>query len=490
MLWTAAAARAQFTCSTNADNTLTILAYAGPGGVVSIPASIGGLAVADIGTNAFAGSSLAAAAIPNGVKNIEDFAFSQCAQLTNAVLPPSLINIASGAFHACTNLAGIQIPAGVTNIGDLAFTYCSSLSSLAIPGSVGRVGQAAFQACANLTNITLAAGIGSLADDAFLGCSSLVHVGIPGSVTNIGQSVFQGCANLQTAHIGAGVPMIGTEMFASCASLRAIVIGDSVTNIGAYAFAGAGLGKVTIPASVAGIESGAFSGTRLANVAISASVTSIGPNAFCICSNLAGITVASSNLFYGSVGGVLFDASQSTLIQYPAGLNAGGIYAIPGSVINIGPSAFAGCGLANIRIPSGVNNIDEDAFHECSGLGILFFEGNAPATEPASFETGTGTVIYYLPGAAGWSSPFGGLAALLWNPAIQTGSADFGASGGQFGFDITGTAGIKVAVQASANLASPAWLPLGTAALAGGLYHFSEPLLTNSAGRFYRLSPP
>jgi hypothetical protein len=41
-------AHAQFDYTTNADNTLTIIGYSGPGGDVTIPSTIDGLPVTDI----------------------------------------------------------------------------------------------------------------------------------------------------------------------------------------------------------------------------------------------------------------------------------------------------------------------------------------------------------------------------------------------------------------------------------------------------------
>jgi hypothetical protein len=79
---------------------------------------------------------------------------------------------------------------------------------------------------------------------------------------------------------------------------------------------------------------------------------------------------------------------------------------------------------------------------------------------------------------------------VLWNPSIQTGGANFGLQSNQFGFDITGTTNIPIVVEASTNLAQPVWVPLQSMTLTNGSVHFSEPLQTNSAARFYRIGFP
>src|SRR5450756_889581 len=71
------------------------------------------------------------------------------------------------------------------------------------------------------------------------------------------------------------------------------------------------------------------------------SVTTIGSYAFSGCTSLSAITVDALNFFYSSLDGVLFNKSQTTLIQCPGG-KAGG-YTVPNGVTSIGSSAFSGC---------------------------------------------------------------------------------------------------------------------------------------------------
>jgi hypothetical protein len=385
-----AAVQAQFTYTINSDNTLTITSYSGSNAEVAIPATIDNMAVADIGTNAFAGTDVASITMSTNLVNIENYAFYDCSGLTN-----------------------VTISDDVTNIGNFAFDLCTSLVSVTIPASVTDLGLAAFQNCINLTNVTFANGITSIGDDAFSFCSKLVSVTIPGTVTNVGDNMFQDCTSLTTVAIVNGVPSISVGMFQDCQSLRSVTIPGTVTNIGAYAFSGTILNVVTIPNSVLSVGDGAFSDTHLTSVTISSNLTSLGLAVFALCPRLANITVAAQNSFYSSVNGVLFDKSQGTLIAYPASLGGTGAYTIPASVNNVAEDAFAVCTLTNITIPASVTNIGPSAFLACPNLAALFFEGNAPVTDPSAFESDNNAVIYYLPGATGWSSPFAGLPAVL-----------------------------------------------------------------------------
>ena len=79
------------------------------------------------------------------------------------------------------------------------------------------------------------------------------------------------------------------------------------------------------------------------------------------------ITVEGHNPFYSSVDGVLFNKSQTTLIQYPGGKP--GSYAIPGSVFYISDYAFYGCaGLTSVTIPNSVTAIEMRTFYGCASL--------------------------------------------------------------------------------------------------------------------------
>lgn len=78
----------------------------------------------------------------------------------------------------------------------------------------------------------------------------------------------------------------------------------------------------------------------------------------------------------------------------------------------------------------------------------------------------------------------------MWNTLIETSRANFGVQNNQFGFNITGTNNFTVVVEACTNLASPVWTPLMNVTLTNGLFYFSEPLQTNSSGRYYSLEMP
>lgn len=217
------------------------------------------------------------------------------------------------------------------------------------------------------------------------------------TVTIIGEDAFTSGmftpnTNLTSVMIPDSITIIGEFAFFQCDSLTNVMIGNSVTSIGDRAFYSCNsLTSVTIPHSVISIgESAFYSCTSLTNVMIGHGLTSIGEIAFLRCQSLIAITVAEGNSAYSSLNGVLFNKSQTTLIQYPEGKF--GSYTIPASVISIGDYAFTCCTnltsitipdsvtsigymtfdyciiLINVTIPDSVINIGDYAFYNCTGL--------------------------------------------------------------------------------------------------------------------------
>jgi hypothetical protein len=260
---------------------------------------------------------------------------------TNYGMP--VAGIGTKAFSQCSSLTSVTISSGVTSIGDDAFDS-SSLTSITIPNSVTSIGDQAFAQC-DLISITIPCSVTNIGEWMFFYCSYLTNFTIPESVTGIGDSAFAGCESLTGITIPNSVTSIGDSAFTGCSGLTNILLGDSVTSIGDSAFnACSGLGGVTLPGGVASIGDSAFGG----------------------CSNLTAITVAPQNSVYSSLNGVLFDRSQTTLIQYPGGL--GGNYTIPGTVGSIGDYAFSSDSLSGVTIPDSVASIGVGAFEACESL--------------------------------------------------------------------------------------------------------------------------
>ena len=263
-------------------------------------------------------------------------------------------------------------------------------------------------------------------------------------------------------------------------TIPSTIDGLPVTSIGNSAFSGASLTSVTIPDGVTNIGDYAFGGCwRLASVTIGNSVTSIGDSAFNACHSLTSVTIGNS---VTSIGDYAFDHCLSL-----TGVTIGG------NVTSIGQSAFGGClSLASVTIPGSVTRIGAEAFASCNSLSAVYFQGNAPALGgPCVFDGGCDATAYYLPGTAGWGSTFGGLPTALWTlpcPLILNHGSSLGVQTNGFSFIISWATNLSVVVEASTNLANPAWTPVATNTLSSGASYFTDPQWRNYPGRFYRVT--
>jgi hypothetical protein len=125
----------------------------------------------------------------------------------------------------------------------------------------------------------------------------------------------------------------------------------------------------------------------------------------------------------------------------------------------------------------------------------LYFKGNAPTANLNVFNGAANVTSYYLPGKTGWTNPWKGRPAVLWNPQALTSDATFGVHAGQFGFTIIGSSNLVIVVQACSDLSNPTWLKLATNTLntfigTNGTSYFSDPDWLNHSARYYRLSSP
>lgn len=160
--------------------------------------------------------------IPEGVINIENYAFYNCKTLTIITIPDSVKIIGDYVFSGCSALTSVAIGSGVTSIGSHAFEFCSKLTNVTIGSGVTNIGDRAFFNCTGLTSVTISNGVMSIGSFVFYGCTGLTSMIIPDSVTSIGYSAFYNCAGLASVTIGSGVKSIDDHAFHDCKGLKTI----------------------------------------------------------------------------------------------------------------------------------------------------------------------------------------------------------------------------------------------------------------------------
>ena len=83
--------------------------------------------------------------IPEGVKNIDGYAFCGCENIEKVVLPEGVEDISIGAFRASGMLKETVLPHSLKRISASAFAYCNELTDLTLPDSLEYIGSQAFK---------------------------------------------------------------------------------------------------------------------------------------------------------------------------------------------------------------------------------------------------------------------------------------------------------------------------------------------------------
>jgi len=378
--------------------------------------------VRSIGSSAFSEcTGLTSITIPNSVTSIGEWAFSGCTGLTSITIPNSVTSIGEGVFSECRGLTSITIPNSVTSIDRYAFYYCTSLTSITIPNSVTSIGRYAFYYCTSLTSITIPNSVTSIGGNAFyytrlwsnainnsavyidnwligykgtingdiiintgtVGISgyafgylpSLTSITIPNSVRYIGDSAFYGCTGLMSITIPDSVEYIGYSTFEGCTSLKNISVNFSnryYSSIGGVLYDRNRTQLIFVPQAISGsftIPNGLtefwfINCTNLTSITIPSSITYIYLEG---CTSLTNINVNTSNQYYSSQNGILYDKNKTEILFVPLAIS--GSITIPSSMTEIYSGVFAGCtGLTSITIPNSVTSIGSYAFSGCTGL--------------------------------------------------------------------------------------------------------------------------
>jgi len=285
------------------------------------------------------------------------------------------ICLASSAFYECSSLMEVAIPNSVVSISSGAFWGCKSLKNVVIPDSVVSIGSWAFHYCDSLTDIVIPDSVVSISSGAFWGCKSLKNVVIPDSVVSIGSWAFHYCDSLTDIVIPDSVVSLGGAVFDSCKNLTSVVIGDGATSIGGKAFYNcSNLKTVKIGNSVKTIETEAFAQCyNLTSLEIGSSVNFIGMEAFLYCNNLQDVYITDLAAWCN----IQFRENPLSLAKnlYLNGQLVSELI-IPKTVKEISARAFRSYeNLTSVVIPVDVLVIREDAFEYCKNLTSVYYEG-------------------------------------------------------------------------------------------------------------------
>jgi alpha-tubulin suppressor-like RCC1 family protein len=263
-------------------SSMTITDYTGPGGAVSVPATILGQPVIEIGPGVFSGrGDLTAVTLPAGLLRIAANAFRHCTGLTTVTLPASLTTLEGFAFLGCTGLSEIRVTTGNATFSSvdgvlfrgtelLRYPPAKAGTTYAVPAGTTSLAANSFQA-APLSAVSFPVSLTHLEGYPFFQCAQLTALHLPATLTTILHNPAEGSGVLNitvaaenpnyAARDGLLVNKAGTVLlgYPSGRTLATFTVPSGITEIGSRAFrnASAALTTLYLPATLARLSGSA-----------------------------------------------------------------------------------------------------------------------------------------------------------------------------------------------------------------------------------------
>lgn len=144
------------------------------------------------------------------------------------------------------------VPDGVTEISDYAFSGNKTLKMVNFPDSLRAIGESAFEDCESLEEVSFPDALEKIGDWAFSDCRKITHVSIPGSVTDFGVYAFsyESLENLETVDGCVYLDDILVNMDPMTFSGDTLTIREGTRLLAVSDFYVAEINAVVIPASL------------------------------------------------------------------------------------------------------------------------------------------------------------------------------------------------------------------------------------------------
>mgnify|MGYP003299834431 CR=1 FL=1 len=282
--------------------------------------------------------------VPDGVKRIGG-GFYKNVNISEVILPDSLLYLSKGSFYGCTSIESLVIPDSVQTIDAGALSGMCNLKELSVPFT-GNSRDAAKETTKPLFGYIFGT------DSKCPVCSNKICKEDTQYYTKMNNRkditysyVYNYPGNLYTVTVTDN--SIPRYAFRS-SNVKKVVLGDGVTAIEPYSFYYSSVRNIELNEKIKEIPKGAFSWSSLSSITIPASVKKIDA-AFVNCSGLTTVTLSE------------------------------GIEFIIGS--------FDSCKkLTSINFPDSLKCINGDAFKDCVGITVMHFGKNIEIINSRAFD--------------------------------------------------------------------------------------------------------
>lgn len=189
--------------------------------------------------------------IPDGVKIIDENAFSNLRKVTKINIKDGVTEINRDTFSNSNLLASVNISNTVTSIQLGAFDNCTNLTDINVSeGNASYSSEKGILFNKDKTKIIkypmakveqsydIQSSVNSIEENAFENCKNLSSVNISENVTRIDKGAFESCKSLEKVKMPKNISYVGNDAFANCSKLTDVSIPNKdELSIGKDAFA-------------------------------------------------------------------------------------------------------------------------------------------------------------------------------------------------------------------------------------------------------------
>ena len=295
-----------------------------------------------------------------------------------------------------------EVAEGTKTIAGYAFAQCPDLIEVIIPNSVVDIGEYAMSECQSLEKVFLPNKLSILKEGLFAQDEMLKIVSIPESVQKIEENVFTSCSNMEEVYIfdlskwckidfydESSVPFIySTNLYLNDKLIENLVIPEDVNEISNYAFSFCRtMESVTIPPTVKCIHESAFLSNSVKNVYIS-DLSEWFKLKFA--NSTANPLSAGCTLYLNEkpITDLVIPDKISEIKDYTfCGCNSLNNVIINSHIKNIGEWSFAYCkNLKTVKIHDGLKEIPHHAFAHSEKLSTIYLPMSIENICPAAFD--------------------------------------------------------------------------------------------------------
>lgn len=276
-------------------------------------------------------TTITSVVIPEGVEEIQKYAFYNCVGLRTVVLPSTLKYVREYAFYGDDSLKTITLVSQAVTVNDAEASNYLNADGSAKDGYKLNGNYIVKNSDFVLKENKLLGFAGTdcevIARRAFSGCESLDNLDLS-AIYSVGQSAFENCTSLSSVNLST-LRNTGANAFKGCTSLENVTLVQN-TKLSQGMFSGSGLTSVDIYSKDCDIPQECFANCpKLTTVTIHNDIETIGRAAFSACETLSQVNIR----------GVVKTIAREAFYNNPSLTT----FEFPNNQVSVGLSAFAKC---------------------------------------------------------------------------------------------------------------------------------------------------